>query len=283
MSVTVQSVSTTNYTSASSINITKPTGLAEGDLMIAFISGTSNSDSNINVPTGWTSIDSSTNGGESWKCMYKVADSSDVAATQFAFTNTDGEYIGGGLIRITNAHIDFSVKSKQTILNAANGVFNASTITPALANSLILFFAVNLGSAGTSSGYAIATDNPSWTEGYDFGSTAPATDLSMVFAYANRPETTATGNFSYTDPGTVDAFGFFMSITELISVTTELDAPGLITFSGNDVTVSLDYTTPLDAPGTLTLSGNDATISTQEYEVFIESNKPSTTWTNNSK
>lgn len=280
MAVTVQSVSTTNYTSGFSINITKPTGLAVGDLLLAFISGTSNATSNINVPSGWTEIDSSTNGGESWKAMYKVADSSDVAASQFTFTNTDGEYIGGGLLRIENAAIDFSVKSKQTITNSANGVFNASTITPTVANSLILFFVVNLGNAGTSSGYAIATDNPTWIEGYDFGSAAPATDLSTAVAYANRPQTTATGNFSYTDPGTVDAFGFFLALYELVNVTVTIDEPGILTLSGNEISFTLDNIFTIDEPGTLTLSGNDHTVTGEQKTTWSNDSKPSTTWTN---
>lgn len=178
--------------------------------MIAFIGGSSNTSANYTFPVGWTVIDGDSSGGESWRSAYKVAESADVSASDFAFGSTDGEYIGGSITRISNARLSFSNYTKQRV--TGGGTFSSSSLTPAGANCLILFYSHILNSANTSSGYACVTSNPSWTEAFDFGSSAPATDMAMVMAYADRLESTATGAFSYTPPGTTDSMGFFICL-----------------------------------------------------------------------
>lgn len=69
--------------------VTKPTGLAVGDLMLAM--GNANKAGISGVPTGFTlhgNSDATVNAYRNF-VYYKIADSSDVAATNFVWTNTD--------------------------------------------------------------------------------------------------------------------------------------------------------------------------------------------------
>lgn len=101
MAITVPSTSS-QTTGTGSVVITKPTGLTVGDQMIAAIASSQSSGS-INTPAGWTLI-SQANAitGVAANIFFKVADSSDVAASNFTFTHTSGTaLIRGGIIRAT--------------------------------------------------------------------------------------------------------------------------------------------------------------------------------------
>ena len=81
-------------TTTSTLTITKPTGLAVGDVMIANIVQGDNADNQTlgNASrTGWTVVrgaEFGDNGNTSWwgTVLYKVADASDVAAANFAWS-----------------------------------------------------------------------------------------------------------------------------------------------------------------------------------------------------
>jgi hypothetical protein len=87
--------------SASQITITKPTGLAVGDLMVAVIG--KDDDVLINLPSGWSSPaglwQGTSSGNDLYsRIFYKVADAADVAASNFTWTFGDsGEDCTGTL------------------------------------------------------------------------------------------------------------------------------------------------------------------------------------------
>lgn len=86
MAIAVVNTTTAHNGSTLTLQITKPTGLAVGHVMVALI--TKNNES-VSGPSGWTSImaiDNGTNFGDAW--FYKVANSTDVAATNFTFTKS---------------------------------------------------------------------------------------------------------------------------------------------------------------------------------------------------
>ena len=83
MAIVIESVSTNSTWNSGSTTITKPSGLAVGDLMVGVI-GTNQGTGAITRPSGWTTIVElqrdigdydGTNGS-----YYKVAEASDVAA-----------------------------------------------------------------------------------------------------------------------------------------------------------------------------------------------------------
>lgn len=222
MALTYQSTQTQNWTSASSVTITKPTSLAVGELMVCFITAQVTDISSIDFTTGgWTEINSNDDGTECWRAGYKLATSGDVAASNFSFGLGGTVYGAGSITRITDGIPDSGVNAKQKVTTAATTTANTLDITPSVPNSLLLFYGWHAqNTPGTHSNYAIATSNPSWTEAYDFSSTAPTPDYANFLAYAVRPETTSTGDFSVDCTATGGSlFAFAVAISPVASVT----------------------------------------------------------------
>jgi hypothetical protein len=83
MAAVIQSFNTTAIASAATVVVTKPTGLAVGDLMVAHLY---HSVQTITGLAGFTELINNSDGSDiSGKILYKIADSSDVAASDFTF------------------------------------------------------------------------------------------------------------------------------------------------------------------------------------------------------
>lgn len=199
-----------------SLTITKPTSLAVGDLLLAGIyssNGTGAGSVSINTPSGWTqvAIDGIASSNDMIACFSKVADSSDVAASNFTFTDTNGQpdsFMIGQLARITNFGLVDASNTNEN--NTASSVV-ISTITPDYANCLFVIFAggTNGGAGGPSiDTYALATNNPTWTEQAQTSQTsAGGRGGTLSIATATRPETTATGNITVTYGASTNRLG----------------------------------------------------------------------------
>ena len=140
MAVAYQSHQTaTHNTAGTPLTITKPTSLAVGDLMIAFLYGGRNI-GNWTTLAGWTLIGActTTDGTDAnLTVQAKIADSSDVAASNFTFTpnGAHGEKFGI-LTRITGS---FGPGIAALITSDFdNSVINTGTggVTPRGLNSL---------------------------------------------------------------------------------------------------------------------------------------------------
>lgn len=185
MAVAYQSYNFTARATATSVTITKPSGLAVGDLMIAQIQ-TNASSGAITVPSGWTLIDSTT----SWRInmYYKVAVSDDVSAADFTWTTANSAVISGGIVRITGQNPVQPIFSYSKTVTPADPLNIPSIDT--VADSMLLMGVINDTNASFSA-QAIATSNPTWTELWD---TDPAQSGSHAFAYSSiRSAGTATG------------------------------------------------------------------------------------------
>ena len=246
MAIAYQTSSSTSIAASATCVITKPTGLAVGDVMVAFVGGLANAAATYTAPAGWTAIQGQSNGAESCRAFYKVADSSDVSAPNFTF-NGDGDYIGGGMVRIDGQAALYSNSSTQI---ETSGVFGSADLTPDAANSLLLFMAMYVSSSSDLDSYACATSNPTWTEVFDMHTTAPGTDFGLAMAYASRPEITSTGDFSCADNGQV--MGIFMSLAPIVNAST---TAGVITMTASVPAPSVSGTGSVSAgTATLTLS-----------------------------
>ncbi len=177
-----------------SISVNKPTSLAVGDLMIAYAT-VAFAGNAPGLPSGFTAITSSQSSHAS-TTGFKVADSSDVAASSFSFTHSGF----ASLSRITGAATNLGAFS-ATVGNPSNTASpSISGITPKnYGDSVLLmqFWSIDSGNSANVGGYAIVTSNPSWTEGYGSNDGGNSTGM----GYATRPEVTATGNFSCTGGG----------------------------------------------------------------------------------
>lgn len=308
MAIVKESVSTAGWTGvndASSLSVTAPSGITTGDQLLAFV-GVIDEDGttfNISTPSGWTSLgeyknnQSSTNATVSCFVYKKIADAGDEVASNYSWTNSSGEGVGMAAIiyRMSGSGIDSLqiVGDIDNSVNVSNPSFDNS-VTPNFANSYLFFVVTACGTnAGDSNAdQAIATDNPTWTEDADlanslfsyFGSGNGA-GPKFAAASASRPQTTATGtsSLSFTQ---VAAFpvGLMVALPPQVPVSISVDAPGTLALSqGGEPTYTLGFVVDIDSPGTLNLSGQDNPVTAQEYEQYTDQNKPSTSWTNQSK
>lgn len=281
---TIQSYNTANPGNGSSVTVTKPTGLAVGDLMIAHYAYGDATDT-MGTLSGWThEVNNESAGGTSIKTgiQWKIADSGDVAASNFTFSLSGASNSPiVALIRIDGyVSTDLLNNAGELIGNSGSPSYN-NTVTPISPSSLMLFFitAGNPGATPNISNYAMTTDNPTWSELYQVD---VASSHCISLGYATRTATTATGNSSatITGSGSQDSYGAMVSIGNPTSVTTAIDAPGVLTLNGNEPDFILGNVFSIDAPGVLTLNGNETTIETGTTDVWTPETKPTDSiWT----
>ena len=204
MSLLIESISSAAIDGSSETNliITKPTGLAVGDLMIAILGGSN--DWSINVASGWTGLTQgqSIEGNQlTARVQWKIADSGDVAASNFTFTITTGTGFTGSIFRISGHDPITPINAENCTHTNTDGTTPsiACGITPTVASCLIIAVVWSAeNNTVTNSGYAIAISSPTFTEHVDLTGTLNGTGRRVTICIASgiRPETTATGNLS---------------------------------------------------------------------------------------
>lgn len=275
MAIVVESQAYTTFAIAEYVTITKPTGLAVGDLMVAQI--VSLGGSSTVLPSGWIQLVYKQSNDFDNEILYKVADSSDVAATNFTFTKSvyGPRNIGGGILRISGASFANSISFFDTDSNTSsvNITYTNIDITP-YADSLMIMAIVGDGTTNLTnvSNYAIATDNPTWTESWDFFTTT-GNPVGMYLAYGSRSANTATGNPSIT------GFGVGGQTTSCVLFSIN---------PSKDVTISETLTLTDTAKQDITLNTSDTLTSTDQVEtekkkVWLNEDKHTSTWTNQDK
>lgn len=223
MAVQYQSSANSSWATATSWVVTKPTGLAVGDLMIGILATNASSPG---FPSGFSNpLDIQvvpSGGNHGLMVAYKVADSGDVAATDFTFS--DSSQLGvAAILRVSGQTINTGAWKNVTGTQLDTDAPSVSAgLTPApQENSLLIQIWVSRNSTTAHSGYAIVTSNPSWTEVLDV---ANSTTTNISVAYAGRPEVTGTGAFSCAGggAGVTDWSGVLLSIAPpFITTTTE--------------------------------------------------------------
>lgn len=214
MAFSIASFSTTALNQTDTVTITKPTGVAEGDLLLAQVTVTAIS----TEPSGWTTITTVNAGAGSVRTYYKVAGAAEPA--NYAWTYSENTtFKGGGIARGTGASFaPLDSFDTATVNNDITPSFD-NEVTPTVANSAILFFIAAAEFQGTTSAYAIVEDDPTWTEVWEISGATQ----SMVFAYAVRPEVTATGNSSCTFSGEADSVGQLVVMKPSVAVSVSAD------------------------------------------------------------
>lgn len=252
MAVAYQSSAYSVWNTTTSWVVNKPTGLAVGDLMIGIMA---TNGSSPGVPTGftsWTYVTAS--GGNHGLLVYrKVADSSDVAASDFTFTNAS--QLGfAAILRISGqtSNTGAWVNIEGSQLNTDAPSISAGLTPAAQGNSLLIQIWVSRNSTTAHSGYAIATNNPSWSEAFD---EANGSTTNISVAYASRPETTGTGAASCSGggAGVTDWSMVMLSIAPPVSTSTAESVTVTETISNNITSttseaVALTETTDIDDP-----------------------------------
>lgn len=273
------SIATTDFNEVSpnTLTITKPTGLAVGDTMVAYMVWDSANTDDPTQPSGWTLLYADSTGTRS-SVAYKVATSGDVAASNFAWSfGGTVTASGGSIMRWSGVGLVQAGTIDRENSTTSTPVFTTG-ITPNTASTGIIF-AYHSPYTHTVSTYAIVTSNPSWTEIMDEQNVTP--DLTMSLAYAIRTEATSTGNFSCTTSSSHDDHnGVLIYLTaqenytatpDTLSATVNIVDPTVIG-SGNTSVAVIDATASVIAP----------TVTTA-LPTWSNTDKNTSTWSNTDK
>ena len=275
MAAVWESHNTSAWASTSTVTITKPTGLAVGNLLLAIITCRNPGGQTVSLPTNWTSIYNVTpaNGNTVQRAMYKVADSGDVALSNFSFTIASGPSDAtGGLARISG-YGNINASSTATALNTTTSPLTTGTVTPDRTNCLFILTAGGGQSGGAStpalSGYVLTTDDPTWTEQFEI---TQANAYTFAVATATRTAETATGTASIT-LSTAPASGDY--VIGMIAI-----APSLsVTSTPAAISNFFETFNPL-SPAMNKFVVNTPTTTETTKTLWTAESKPSTSWTN---
>lgn len=194
MAVAVRADAQSTEASSTSCVVPKPTGLSVGDLMVAHI--TARTDVTVTNPASWTTIRSETISGVLTSHLaWKIADSGDTAASNFTFTLSGTAVNLGSITAFTGHHTSSPIGANNGTATASNSTTcSSAAITPAVADSMICFFATMGGSNGDAQigSYTIATSSPTFVEQYE-AYTELGNDITYSMACGLRTATTSTG------------------------------------------------------------------------------------------
>lgn len=283
MAVVVQSSASVGF-AASSATITKPTGLAVGDLMIASVVAHTSSagDVDMNTPSGWTLL-ASNNGGGSGNAMFaKIADSGDTAASNFVFTNGDSAFMAGSILRVTGANL-VSLKSSVYDPTGGSGTTPSfgSNITPDFNGALLVMLVLgygsdNIGSIGT---YIVNGTNPTWTESFDETRNDGSDDPIAGSAYAIQTTAAAITSFGATLSQSKATQTGILAVFNPITNVTATPNPISMTSSAVDAASVVGTANITPNPVVLTASVVAPTSSGEVAETWTATTKNTTTWT----
>lgn len=225
MAIVIESVGTGTGTDSAAV-VTKPSGTAIGDLLLVHVAWIDNTAAtSVTPPAGWTEIQFTSQAitGDAAGFIYqytasKIATSTETAASNFTFTaNNSGIYIGR-MLRISGVRQASAIaaSAEATLAEAAGTTLTIGSVTPALANSMFLFFtSIGYNAVSGFSAHAMATSNPVWNEEYVVGVDDGGYAVTIGSASSTRPETTASGNNTVTVANAEGSIGHMVVVSPL--------------------------------------------------------------------
>lgn len=273
---TFQSVSTTPPANMSSIVITKPTGLAAGDLMVAHIAyaNTGGTDT-LETLSGWTLTDELSFGQGRSNVQWKIASAGDAAASDFTWTGTGQDWMGGAIFRISGTSTTPITRSTDTNVVGGGFAFDTSTAPP-VEQCLILFLTAGEGNVAAADGSAYSwTSSPSITERYDMFAENTVTSVDDIFMAGATGTQAGTGNIGNASC-TVTNGSSLAAALHLIAVTPEVG----VTVTPDVLSAASSIQDPVISGGaTIEPAVLSAASAVQEPTVTT----PVSTWSNMSK
>lgn len=294
MAIAVLTTSTVSGSTTGSLVITKPTGVAVGDLLVISVGFRWSPSS----PTNWPSCTGFTRNAErgvgnngvnpqaGLVLLTKIADSSDVSASNYTINNPSTYLHASTMYRISwngnnvNPIFDYSVTSPETLKRVT-------------ASTLMLMCVQTNGSGATVtniSDYTVTSgeSNPTWTEVLDVSTTDPAgtyDDNRSAFAYATTTNATDVTAWAYTITGSAGINCAILAIIpEPQNVTSDIShlsvTPTIESVTASQVNVATDVSHLAVTP---TLNGIEATNSSDRTQWTNENKPTAPTWTNQDK
>lgn len=285
MAFDVPSTASTTWTGATSVTITKPTGLTAGDLMVAVIASIS---TEVDGLAGFTVRAQSNATGTGITLLEKIADAGDVAASDFTFSATGAGDIAGAIIRATGGTaVPFDFADGEEALNQSPDVatfaFSVSD-TPDQNGSLLVMGIMGFGTdvVGDIATYTINGSNPTWTEVCDFSKDIGSTDPIFGVAYAIQTTAAAITSYQATVSTVKDDWaGVFAAFTPLINAST---SPAVVTMAANIIAPAATGTA-VTSPAVVGLTASiNAPSATGDSPKWVNPDKSTApTWVNPDK
>jgi hypothetical protein len=278
MAIAYQSIQVASDRNATPLTITKPTGLAAGDLMIAYLSCSSGSGA-WTLPANWTSVVTGTTADNYVAVFAKYATAGDAAASNFSFTGT-GDSVG--LLLRFSGNFNSTLSINKSVINMAG--ITTTGVDPDFGGALVMFGSTESASTGSPvySAYSVATDNPTWTEIID-DRYDDLVEIHFFAAWGLRSQSTATGASSVTESvGGTNYGGVLLALVEstgadgnhtILTSTSDVFDSGLSV--GTTATHSL-----LDMNSTIGLSSGEVTAGTDIWQL---TEKNTGSWTLDNK
>lgn len=279
---TYESLSSASSDNTGSLTITKPTGLAVGDRMVAgiLVDRDAGATASVSTPSGWTQealLDLESLGRNALAVYSKTATSGDVAASDFTFAgsgSTASMTMTGILLRVSNWGGSAGLTSNTSVAASTTMTMTGVTPSPAVASSLYLVFAGRISSSPLSvsvSSVAIATSNPTWTERAEVSGNGNTYDTTLAAYTATRTETTATGTYTVTYNNTTNLGSGAVAII--------LHTPINGSISVSDQKVAAYAYSPI-TDGTVDAIATDPTLTESNPAIWTNEATATTTWTN---
>ena len=300
MALVVESSASASST-ATSVTVTKPTGVAIGNLLMIFAAG---GPTRNYASTGFTEIYDEFYDGpggiddSGLQVFYKIADSGDVAASNYSVTgggSAEGSVVA--MVRISGWDTGNPIYQSDHggFTNSTSGTFTRSGLSLPRVSQNLMFMVMTSYDADDSDYYGDATTltvtssdtNPSWTEVCNIKAVTNASTgvsaKSMTIGYAaTTGSTTVTGfSFAYTEYDNDEGAGGFgglliLNQPEDASGTNTLHTATPIVFNNAGVDVGGNGTNVLlePIPDMFSQSGRDETPTVWTPEV-----KTPATWT----
>ena len=208
MAFTVTLVGENTPANSSSTIITN-TGISVGDLLILDVG--IGDDRTITPPSGFESnvIFNVLFGAQRHALYWKIADSSDAAASDFTINFSDTTENMAALSKITGHDATTPIDTYVTGTGTSTAMVT-SGLTTTNAGALI-FQGVHVEDNNTQSGYSITNDNPSWTELFD-SNTPIGNDYALACAYGVKTSAGATGASNITSSASDDYVAYLLAI-----------------------------------------------------------------------
>jgi hypothetical protein len=169
---------------ATTITVTKPTGTASGDLLVAVVA-LRLTGASITPPAGWTLIASGGASSITLATYWKIAGGSE--PSNYTFTTTAGRQ-AAGIARITGANMTTPVDVHSSASGTAGTSLVAASVTPSSAATLLLEC------FGHGTGSATVTNPGGATSDWSFVCTgAPTAAPVNALAHETLTSATATG------------------------------------------------------------------------------------------
>jgi len=196
-----------------SLAVDTPASIVAGNMLVCQLNMRATSGTPVPSSSGWT-VSNDNNGSNNLAIAYKVADGTEGATVTFSFSATC-VIASAYMAQISPAALDAIGTASW---NGSSTTETANSITQVAADCLVFLFGFSSARVN-SSGYAITTNNPTWTERWDGDLEGGANDVTTNAATGPRSATGSTGN------GTISADASGITAARLATFKTFVAGP----------------------------------------------------------